>query len=55
VHSYALAPSDATIATSDYGQPFSAAVQWRNFFGAQFHPERSAKVGAQLLQNFLKM
>jgi glutamine amidotransferase len=55
VHSYALPPSSATIASSDYGHPFSACVQWRNFFGAQFHPERSAKVGARLLQNFLSL
>jgi glutamine amidotransferase len=53
VHSYALPPSPATIATSDYGLSFSACVQWRNFSGVQFHPERSAKVGARLLQNFL--
>ena len=53
VHSYALPTSDATIASTDYGDPFSACVQWRNFYGAQFHPERSAKVGAKLLRNFL--
>jgi glutamine amidotransferase len=53
VHSYALPPGPATIATSDYGLSFSACVQWRNFSGVQFHPERSAKVGARLLQNFL--
>jgi imidazole glycerol-phosphate synthase subunit HisH len=53
VHSYALATGAATIASCDYGDPFSACVQWRNFYGAQFHPERSAKVGARLLQNFL--
>jgi glutamine amidotransferase len=55
VHSYALPPSPATIASSHYGLSFSACVQWRNFFGVQFHPERSAKVGAQLLRNFLKL
>ncbi|HEY6354376.1 MAG TPA: imidazole glycerol phosphate synthase subunit HisH [Burkholderiaceae bacterium] len=55
VHSYALALSAATIASSSYGEPFSACVQWRNFYGAQFHPERSAKVGARLLQNFLSL
>jgi glutamine amidotransferase len=55
VHSYALPRSPATIASSDYGLSFSACVQWRNFFGAQFHPERSAKVGARLLQNFLSL
>jgi len=53
VHSYALALSDATVATTDYGSAFSACVQWRNFYGAQFHPERSAAVGARVLQNFL--
>jgi glutamine amidotransferase len=55
VHSYALSTSAATIASSHYGNPFSACVQQRNFYGAQFHPERSAKVGARLLQNFLKL
>jgi glutamine amidotransferase len=53
VHSYALALSDATVASAQYGAPFSACVQFRNFYGAQFHPERSAAVGARLLQNFL--
>jgi glutamine amidotransferase len=53
VHSYALPVSDATVARTGYGDPFSACVQWRNFFGAQFHPERSAAVGARLLTNFL--
>jgi imidazole glycerol-phosphate synthase subunit HisH len=53
VHSYALPLGSATIASSEYGHSFSACVQWKNFFGAQFHPERSAKVGARLLQNFL--
>jgi len=53
VHSYALEPSAATVASTDYGTAFSACVQWRNFYGAQFHPERSAAVGARLLQNFL--
>ena len=55
VHSYALNLSAATIASCSYGDLFSACVQWRNFYGAQFHPERSAKVGARLLQNFLRL
>jgi glutamine amidotransferase len=55
VHSYALATGAATIASCNYGNPFSACVHWRNFYGAQFHPERSAKVGARLLQNFLEL
>jgi glutamine amidotransferase len=53
VHSYALNLSAATIASTAYGAPFSACVQWRNFYGAQFHPERSAAVGARVLENFL--
>jgi glutamine amidotransferase len=54
VHSYALPRSAATIATTDYGIRFSAGVQWNNFAGVQFHPERSATVGARILQNFLQ-
>jgi glutamine amidotransferase len=53
VHSYALPVSAATVASCRYGSAFSACVAWRNFYGAQFHPERSAAVGAQLLKNFL--
>jgi glutamine amidotransferase len=53
VHSYALPTSAATIASTEYGAPFSACVEWRNFFGVQFHPERSAAVGARILKNFL--
>ena len=55
VHSYALGMSEATIAATEYGNAFSACVQWRNFYGTQFHPERSAAVGARLLHNFLDL
>lgn len=55
VHSYALPVSAATIASCGYGDAFAACVQWRNFYGAQFHPERSARAGRQLLQNFLAL
>ncbi|HDZ8832321.1 imidazole glycerol phosphate synthase subunit HisH [Aeromonas dhakensis] len=59
VHSYALEVTDATIATCNYGQPFTAIVggvaEHSNFFGAQFHPERSGAAGARLLQNFLEL
>jgi imidazole glycerol-phosphate synthase subunit HisH len=55
VHSYALEINDATIASSAYGISFSACVEWRNFYGAQFHPERSAGAGSVLLQNFLAL
>ena len=53
VHSYALPVTSATVASTHYGAPFTACVEWGNFFGAQFHPERSAAVGARMLQNFL--
>ena len=53
VHSYALPVTDATVASTRYGAQFAACVEWGNFFGAQFHPERSAAVGARVLQNFL--
>jgi len=55
VHSYALPVSSATVASADYGAPFSACIEWRNFYGAQFHPERSAAVGARILRNFLAL
>lgn len=55
VHSYALDVSEATVASTNYGMPFSACVQWRNFCGAQFHPERSGAAGARVLQNFLAL
>lgn len=55
IHSYALAPGDYTCATADYGGSFSAAVQHGNFFATQFHPERSARLGAKILSNFLSL
>jgi glutamine amidotransferase len=55
IHSYALPVSEFTLATADYGATFSAIVQKDNFFGTQFHPERSAALGAQLLANFLEL
>ncbi len=55
VHSYAVDVVNATIGKSDYGRDFTAVVRKNNFMGAQFHPERSGKYGAQLLQNFLQL
>lgn len=55
VHSYAMPVNAYTIAQCSYGEPFSAAVQKDNFYGVQFHPERSGAAGAQLLKNFLEM
>jgi glutamine amidotransferase len=45
--------TDATVASTLYGAPFTACVERGNFFGVQFHPERSAAVGARMLRNFL--
>ena len=55
VHSYAVPTGAWTLASSDYGEPFSAVVARDNYYGMQFHPERSAAVGARLLQNFLDL
>ena len=54
VHSYAYAVSDCTIAETTYGETFSAAVRCKNFWGVQFHPERSGAAGAKLLRNFIE-
>ncbi|PWK92955.1 imidazole glycerol phosphate synthase subunit HisH [Fulvimonas soli] len=55
VHSYAVPVGPWTLATADYGGPFSAVAAQGNFHGMQFHPERSAAVGAKLLGNFLRL
>jgi imidazole glycerol-phosphate synthase subunit HisH len=55
VHSYAAPVGDWTLASCAHGVPFSAIVQKDNFFGMQFHPERSAAVGSLLLKNFLTL
>jgi glutamine amidotransferase len=53
VHSYYAPVAGHTLSACDYGGPFAAVVQHGNFFGAQFHPERSAAVGAALIKNFV--
>ncbi|WEN13417.1 imidazole glycerol phosphate synthase subunit HisH [Rhodanobacter sp. AS-Z3] len=55
VHSYAVPVGDFTLACADYAGEFSAIVARGNFHGMQFHPERSAAVGARLLKNFLSL
>lgn len=55
VHSYAAPVGGWTLATTRHGDAFSAVVRRGNFFGAQFHPERSAAAGARLLRNFLEI
>lgn len=53
VHSYAAPVGAYTRAVTDYATEFSAVVEHRNFFGTQFHAERSSAVGARILENFL--
>lgn len=55
VHSFYAEICESTIASSDYILPFSAAMQKDNFYATQFHPEKSAKIGAQILKNFLEL
>ena len=55
VHSYFVERCHDTIATSNYGSNFSAAIRKNNFFGVQFHPEKSGEVGARVLKNFLNI
>ncbi len=53
VHGYYAEESNYSIATTDYVQPYSSALQKNNFYGVQFHPEKSAAVGEQILKKFL--
>jgi len=55
VHSFAAPVSETTLAACSYGQAFTAAVGYKNFFGCQFHPERSSIEGSRVLKNFLEM
>ncbi|MCE5345123.1 MAG: imidazole glycerol phosphate synthase subunit HisH [Bacteroidales bacterium] len=55
IHSYYAEISSCTVATCDYIMPFSAAMKKDNFYATQFHPEKSARVGEIILQNFLKL
>jgi glutamine amidotransferase len=54
VHSFAVAPDSYSLAQCHYGNDFAAVIGKDNVAGAQFHPERSGKTGARLLQNFLE-
>lgn len=54
VHSYAAPVNEWTLSTSQHGSRFSAIVRKDNFYGTQFHPERSAGAGAELLRGFLE-
>ena len=55
VHSFAAPISEYTIASCEYGSPFSAAIAKDNFIGCQFHPERSSTLGSKIIQNFLAL
>ncbi len=55
VHSYAAPVGGWTLASSTHGQDFSALVRQDNFYGSQFHPERSANAGAALLKSFMEI
>ena len=55
VHSYYAEENPASVATTDYGVKFGAALHRDNFYAVQFHPEKSSTVGQQILNNFLKI
>jgi imidazole glycerol-phosphate synthase subunit HisH len=55
VHGYYAGLGENTIATTDYIQAYSSGLHKNNFYGVQFHPEKSASVGEQIIQNFLSL
>jgi glutamine amidotransferase len=54
VHSYGASPNEYTIGRTEYGKPFASAVQQSNYYGVQFHVEKSGSAGLRVLQNFLE-
>ncbi len=55
VHSFYVPMNSEAIATTNYGLQYASALQEKNFYGVQFHPEKSSKAGAQILKNFLEL
>lgn len=55
VHGYYAGLGENTIATTDYIQAYSSGLHKDNFYGVQFHPEKSAEIGEQIIQNFLAL
>jgi glutamine amidotransferase len=54
-HSYYVPENDFSTSVSYYGLKFSASVRYKNYFGVQFHPEKSAQQGTQIIRNFLSL
>jgi imidazole glycerol-phosphate synthase subunit HisH len=55
VHGYYAGLGETTIAKTDYIQPYSSALHIKNFYGVQFHPEKSAAAGERILKNFIQL
>jgi glutamine amidotransferase len=55
VHGYYAGLGETTIAKTDYVQPYSSALHKKNFYGVQFHPEKSAGAGERILENFIHL
>ena len=55
VHSYYVPINDIAIATTNYGLEYASALQEKNFYGVQFHPEKSSKAGEKIIKNFLEL
>jgi imidazole glycerol-phosphate synthase subunit HisH len=55
VHGYYAGLGETTIAKTDYVQPYSSALHKDNFYGVQFHPEKSAEAGERILKNFIQL
>lgn len=54
-HNYCIELCNATISQTCYGQIFSSIIEYKNFLGVQFHPEKSSIPGQQLIKNFLEI
>ncbi len=55
VHSFYVPVMEYTVAQTHYGEAFSGAIQKENFYGCQFHPEKSGSIGEQILKNFIEI
>ena len=55
VHGFSVPVNGYTIALSTHGETFSAAMQYRNYFAVQYHPERSGQHGLKILENFINL